>query len=130
MAGQGWKAARAALATKRRGHAVAQPGDKREFDPCNAQPAWTIQVRGGRLESIVASPETPAPLDAADKRGLAELAAGQVGGISVRVWAVDGEQALVALGVDAEARTAGQWVLIWRSLLPRVYPEIAALIRP
>jgi hypothetical protein len=99
-------------------------------DPCNAQPAWSIQVRDGRVQSIIASPATPAPLDAVDKRGLLELAAGQVGGIGVRVWAVDGEQALVAIGVDAKARTAGQWVLIRRSLLPRIYPEVAALIRP
>jgi hypothetical protein len=98
-------------------------------DPCNAQPAWSIQVRDGRMQSIIASPETPASLDAVDKRGLLELAAGRVGGIGVRVWAVDGEQALVAIGIDAKARTAGQWVLIRRSLLPQIYPEIAALIR-
>jgi hypothetical protein len=68
-------------------------------------------------------------LGAVDNRGLPELAAGRAGGLGVRVWAVDGEQALVAIGVDPEARTAGQWVLIWRSLLPAIYPEIAALIR-
>jgi hypothetical protein len=99
-------------------------------DPCNAQPAWSVQVRDGRLQSIIASPATPASLDAVDKHGLLELAAGQVGGIGVRVWAVDHEQALVAIGVDPEARTAGQWVLIRRSLLPEIYPEVAALIRP
>jgi hypothetical protein len=99
-------------------------------DPCNAQPAWSIQVRDGRVQSIIASPETPASLDAVDKRGLLELAAGQVGGIGIRVWALDGEQALVAIGIDAKVRTAGQWVLIWRSLLPQIYPELAALIRP
>lgn len=101
-----------------------------EVDPCNAQPAWSIQVRDGRMQSIIASPETPASLDEVGKRGLVELASGQVGGIGVRAWAVDKEQALVAIGVDEKARTAGQWVLIWRSLLPQIYPEVAALIRP
>jgi hypothetical protein len=100
-----------------------------EADPCNAQPAWSIQIRNGRLQSIIASPETPVSLDAVEKRGLPELAKGSAGGLGVRIWAVDREQVLVAIGVDPEARTAGQWVLIWRSLLPAIYPEIAALIR-
>ena len=100
-----------------------------EADPCNAQPVWSIQVRDGRIESIIANPETPIPLDAVEKRRLPELAQGRAGGLGVRVWAVDGEQALVAIGVDPDARTAGQWVLIWRSLLPAIYPEIAALSR-
>ncbi len=100
-----------------------------EADPCNAQPAWSIQVRNNRLQSIIASPETPVSLDAVSKQRLAELASGQVGGIGVRAWAVDEEQALVAIGVDEKARTAGQWVLIWRSLLPQIYPDLAALIR-
>jgi hypothetical protein len=100
-----------------------------EADPCNAQPVWSIQVRDGRLQSIIANPETPVPLDAVEKRRLPKLAEGRAAGLGIRVWAVDGEQSLVAIGVDPEARTAGQWVLIWRSLLPAIYPEIAALIR-
>jgi hypothetical protein len=99
-------------------------------DPCNTHATWSIQVRDGRVQSILANPATPAPLDTVYKRGLLELAAGQAGGIGVRVWAVDGEQALVAIGIDPKARTAGQWVLIRRSLLARIYPELAALIRP
>ena len=100
-----------------------------EADPCNAQPAWSIQVRDGKLQSIIASPETPVSLDVIKRFGLRELAAGQVGGIGVQAWALDGEQALVAIGVDRAKRTCGQWVLVWRSLLPLIYPELAKLIR-
>lgn len=95
-----------------------------EADACNLQPAWSIHSRHGRIQSIVANPETPQPLQPLGKLGLTELASGTSGGLRLKAWRVREGQALIAVGVDARNASAGQWVLIREELIPQIYPAL------
>ncbi|NWF84241.1 MAG: hypothetical protein HXY18_10465 [Bryobacteraceae bacterium] len=115
--------------TQSHGHGEdASHGHHGEADACNQQPPWSVHVRDGQIQSIVATPASPIPLDAAASLRLEELATSTIGGILVKAWRVRGQEALVAIGVDPKSATAGQWVLIRQPLISQVYPELAAAL--
>jgi hypothetical protein len=102
-------------------------GHEEGRDACNAQPEWSFQFRGGRLDSVVWNPPDDVVVQMPETlRRVRPTVVRPADGAVLTAWRLDRERILLAVKGGSPAEGRAIWVLMRPQVVKSVYPPLAA----